>query len=63
MAAVEEGHVDIVRALVAKGARVNRGRTVEDNALLMAREKCLRDIEQVLLEAGAVEPKGRCSIL
>ena len=63
VAAVEEGHVDIVRSLLSKGARPNRGRTVEDNALLMAREKRLTEIEQVLIDAGAVEPKARCQLM
>lgn len=54
------GRVEIVRALLVKGANVNDALFVieQDTALSMAYDKGFRDIIQLLLDAGTTPSKG-----
>ena len=57
VAAVEEGHVDIVKMLLKNGAKART------RALVMARSKNNVEMERILLDAGAKEPRKKlCSV-
>jgi ankyrin repeat protein len=48
LSAIDYGHLEIVEVLLSHGADV-RTKTKETNAVLLAREKCRRHIEEVLI--------------
>lgn len=57
LAAVDFGNEEIVELLISRGANV-RTKTKETNAVLLAREKGRKNIEEILLKAGATDDMG-----
>jgi ankyrin repeat protein len=57
LSAIDYGHLEIVEVLLSHGADV-RTKTKETNAVLLAREKGRRHIEEVLIAAGATDNMG-----
>ena len=57
LAAVDFGNEEVVELLISRGADV-RTRTKETNAVLLARDKGRKNIEQILMKAGASDDMG-----
>jgi len=57
LSAVDFGNEEIVELLISRGADV-RTKTKETNAVLLAREKGRKNIEDILMKAGATDDMG-----
>lgn len=55
MVAADEGHTDIVHALLANGADVNAKAYDGNTALMLAKQNGHKEIVRILKEAGAKE--------
>ena len=59
MMASQNGHLDVVRVLLDKGAEVNAKRIDGTTALMVASQNGHREVVRELLEKGAVEGENQ----